>query len=379
MKVIHLIRFSLVIGIFVAYMITYTSCNIDKSQTNFAADSAALTFPKVYAKIETQPVSVAHDAADDPCIWINKLDSSRSLIIGTNKKEGLEVYNMRGQLVQNFPVGRLNNVDIRYNVPFGGDTVDVIVATNRTHNSLSVFTINQQFMHVKNVSNTDLMSQVEEVYGFALGKSVSTHQLFAFVVGKDGTFEQWELNGETGKFTGEIVRTHKFNTICEGIVADDFNQKVFVAEENVGIWKMDMAPKATQKPTQIAEVNKVELMDDLEGMAIYYADSTTGYLLASVQGSNSYAIFERQTPHQYLGSFTVTDSNGIDGVQETDGLDVTNQAVMGFPNGLFIAQDGFNMNNGTLVNQNFKLVDWQQIANAFTPALKVNPDFNKSF
>lgn len=236
-------------------------------------------------------------------------------------------------------------------------------------------------MSVKSVSNDDLISTVEEVYGFALGKSVSTHQLYAFIVGKNGAFEQWELNGSEGSFKGNVIRKHKFSSICEGIVADDFNEKVFVAQEENGIWKMDMNPsKKNVAPKQIVDLNQnVGLTADMEGITMYYADSTNGYLIASVQGNNSYAIFNRQTPHDYVGSFTIAEADGIDGTQETDGLDVDNRAVEGFPNGVLIVQDGYNMQNNELINQNFKLVDWKQIANSFYPPLHVNPDFNKSF
>ncbi len=60
---------------------------------------------------------------------------------------------------------------------------------------------------------------------------------------------------------------------------------------------------------------------DLEGLAIYYAKNSKGYLIASSQGNNSYSIFEREEPNRYLGSFKVGVGT-IDEVEETDRLDV---------------------------------------------------------
>ena len=56
--------------------------------------------------------------------------------------------------------------------------------------------------------------------------------------------------------------------------------------------------------------------------------------------------------------FEIRDGNGIDGTQDTDGIDVTT-ADLGAPfaDGLFVAQDGEN--DGA--NQNYKLVPWTVI------------------
>ncbi|MDE0061165.1 MAG: phytase [Gammaproteobacteria bacterium] len=76
-----------------------------------------------------------------------------------------------------------------------------------------------------------------------------------------------------------------------------------------------------------------------------------------------FAVYRRECDYEYLGQFrAVADAAaGIDGVSETDGIDVTS-ANLGpaFANGLFIAQDGRNI--APAERQNFKLVPWQRIA-----------------
>ena len=83
----------------------------------------------------------------------------------------------------------------------------------------------------------------------------------------------------------------------------------------------------------------------------------------SSQGNNSYALFDREAPHDYLGSFRVIadNSKGIDGASETDGLDVISTPLgAAFPFGVFVAQDGRNITPAE--RQNFKLVPWDRIA-----------------
>ncbi len=76
----------------------------------------------------------------------------------------------------------------------------------------------------------------------------------------------------------------------------------------------------------------------------------------------SYAVFDRQGDNLYLFNFKIMASETIDGVKETDGIEAISQ-LLGelFPNGLFIAQDGFNHDGDTLKPQNFKLVRWEKI------------------
>ncbi len=61
---------------------------------------------------------------------------------------------------------------------------------------------------------------------------------------------------------------------------------------------------------------------DIEGLTIYYAPNGKGYLMASSQGNNSYAMYERQGKNRYVANFEITDGEKIDGTSDTDGIDV---------------------------------------------------------
>ncbi len=111
------------------------------------------------------------------------------------------------------------------------------------------------------------------------------------------------------------------------------------------------------------------LVPDIEGLALYYNHDGTGYLLVSNQTKNEYAIYRREGNNEYLNTFAIGAGNGIDGVTYTDGLDVVNYPLgSAFPFGAFVAQD--DENDGG--NQNFKMVPWQSIANAFNPPLTID-------
>ena len=86
-------------------------------------------------------------------------------------------------------------------------------------------------------------------------------------------------------------------------------------------------------------------------------------MVVSSQGNNSYALFRREGGNAYVGGFAVIadGATGIDGISETDGLDLTSASLgAGLEGGAFIAQDGRNVSPPE--NQNFKLVPWSVIA-----------------
>ena len=152
----------------------------------------------------------------------------------------------------------------------------------------------------------------------------------------------------------------------EGCVADDETGDLYVGEEGFGIWKYSAEPDGGDTRSAVALVEDGILTDDIEGLSILYGPDGGGYLLASNQGADSYALYRREGEHEFLGLFHVVadEATGIDGASETDGLDVTS-ANLGpaFPHGVFVVQDGRNITPED--RQNFKLVPWESIAEAF--------------
>ncbi len=134
---------------------------------------------------------------------------------------------------------------------------------------------------------------------------------------------------------------------------------------------------------QFAATNVSPLVPDIEGLSIYYGAEGTGYLIANSQGDSSYAVFSREGNNEYLGSFVVGDNNGIDQVNESDGLDIVNVGLGSeFPNGLLVVQDGANDPQFVVEDEeelenastNFKFVDWKEVASSFENPLKIDTD-----
>ncbi|ANW96174.1 hypothetical protein AXE80_07740 [Wenyingzhuangia fucanilytica] len=323
------------------------SCQSDKKDKS-------LLF-SVNAVRETEPVYTNDDAADDACIWINPNNVETSLIIGTNKKQGLCVYNLEGKLLHNYSVGKVNNVDIRDGFMLNNESVSIVTASNRTNNTITIHKVNSNGT-LSNVAIQPLKSNLREVYGLCMYQNdIDT---FVFVSGKSGGVEKWKLIAQENGVVGELVTTVKLDSQTEGMVADDELGFIYIAEEDVALWRFN-ADSFSDEKTLVAKVSDVNMKDDFEGVTIYKKENNSGYIILSSQGNNSYAMFDRQS-NQYLKSFTI-DDEVIDGTNDTDGIDVTSVSFKNFPKGFFIVQDGTNMDVGVKKNQNFKIVDFRDV------------------
>ena len=310
--------------------------------------------------VQTEVVMSQGDAADDPAIWVHPQTPALSRVLGTNKQQGLEVYDLQGKRVQHLPVGRLNNVDVRPGFELGGRTVDLAVATNRDHNSLSVFSIDRATGTVQAAG--EIATPVTDIYGLCLFKAPSG-EIYSFANDKDGTFVQHRLYGKGDKVEGELVRQFKVATQPEGCVADDRNQRLFLGEEDVAVWAVDARP---DQPATLTSVIKVggPVHDDIEGMGLYQTEKDN-YLVISSQGNDSYVVVDAEPPYALRGAFRVgvNAAAGIDGASETDGLEVTSANLGGaWSKGMLVVQDGRKRMPEQA--QNFKYIPWGEVAKA---------------
>ena len=320
----------------------------------------ATEIPVVLPTVQTEPVPSAGDAADDPAIWIHPDNRRASRVLGTDKRNGLGVYDLEGNQLQYLRVGRLNNVDVRHGFQLGGQRVDLAVASNRDNNSLHLFAIDPSHGELRDLG--EIATPLHEIYGLCMGQGADG-TLYAIANDKDGRFLQYRLDGGSGEARGELVREFSVASQPEGCVVDDQRQRLFIGEEGKAVWALDAGEKAATEMTRVIAVGG-PIAADIEGLAIYQHPQHP-YLVISSQGNDSYVVVDAEPPYQLRGSFRIGINSqlGIDGVSETDGLEVTSVDLGGQWNrGMLMVQDGRKrMPEG---NQNYKYVPWQSVAEA---------------
>jgi 3-phytase len=326
----------------------------------------APTFPIVHPTIETDPVASGADAADDPAIWANAANPAGSWVIGTDKQGGLHVYDMQGKSRYFAADGKMNNVDLRAGYRLAGRDIILVTASDRTNKAIAIYSLDTANGQLSNIADGVQPTGLSDPYGQCMyrGKNGRT---YVFISDPDGLVRQWELvPTRAGKVRARQVRDIRFGSQTEGCVADDASGTLYVAEEDVGLWRVTAEPVRNATPVSVDKVaSNSRVKDDMEGVGLYDLGGGRGYLIVSSQGNNSYAVYRREGDNAYLGSFSVMadPGKGIDGISETDGLDVSSANLgPGFEQGAMVAQDGRNML--PVQNQNFKFVPWSTIASA---------------
>lgn len=316
--------------------------------TDPGVSTASVTTASVTASGETVAVKSGDDAADDPAIWRNAANPQASLIVGTDKQAGLYVYGLDGKVRDFLDAGRVNNVDLA-ETPAG----IIVVASDRSDSAnahVALFRLDPVTAKLTALGRVPAGSG--EAYGLCLW--AAPEALTAFLVVKDGTIRQIALDPAAA--TGRIVRTMKLATQSEGCVVDPRTARLYVAEEDAGIWRFDARAAGSTVSVKVAGVDSARLFADAEGLAIA-ADGTGngGWLVASSQGDSSYAVW-RLADEAYVGRFRIT-AGTFGATEETDGIAIaTGSFGPAYPDGLMVAQDGSNQ-----PAQNFKLVSWAAI------------------
>ena len=334
--------------------------------TNRAEGLSGSTAP-VRPHTETTPVESAGDAADDVAVWVNQADPAASLVIGTDKRGGLESYDLKGRRIQRLPgpAGTFNNVDVRSGFSLGGQTVTLVGTAGR---KMSFFRIEPGTRQLRDVGARDFPSKYSEV-GYCMYRSAVSGRFYAFITEPDGDVRQYELFDQGGRVDARVVREWPLGEPAEGCVADDATGRLFVSEEKEGIWRFNAEPDAS--PVDRTQVDRVggggHLAADVEGLALVTQPGRDGFLLASSQGDSSFAIYRRDQDHAWLGQRQVVDGNAADGCSATDGVEAV-AADLGpdFPSGIFVCQDGKNTTPGAAGRQNFKFVRLDALLDAGT-------------
>ncbi|MDQ1295828.1 MAG: 3-phytase [Actinomycetota bacterium] len=192
----------------------------------------------------------------------------------------------------------------------------------------------------------------------------------------------------------------------EGMAVDQEEHVLYAAQETVGLWRIELRDGKFATPRLIDRVREFgtpwtydateeecvpdaptpdtpassgpggeHLSADVEGVTVYHAADGTGYVLASSQGDNTFAVYERSGRNRYVGSFRIAD--GVtDGVQHSDGSTVINVPLgRAFPRGLLITHDGEATPTGAdQESSNFKYLRWDRLATAFPEPLTIDTE-----
>ncbi|MFE9643632.1 phytase [Streptomyces sp. NPDC006365] len=413
------------------------------------ADSGAQPVA-VTAAVETPAVyddEAGGDAdADDPAVWVDPAAPARSIVLGTLKNAGLDVYGLNGQRLQHIAApaapgpdaesGRFNNVDVVYGFDLGGKKTDLALVSDRGRDRIRIYAIDPKAVAEGRPPLTDVtaatVSPVFSASETAVDEQRTAYGLAAYVEDGDAYVvvsrrSETRLkilklsagNGKVGYGTEDTIDIPGSFTLpdgtrwtpCadpgdraqfEGMAVDQETHTLYAAQEDVGLWRIPLDDAEFEKPVLLDKVREygvpwtydtaeeecvidtandpgyggTHLSADAEGITLYHAADGKGYVLASSQGDNTFAVYRREGGNAYVGQYEITDGPAADSVQESDGATVVNVPLGGaFPKGLLVTHDGqATPEDGDRDATNFKFVRWDALASAFPTPLTVDTE-----
>ena len=312
----------------------------------------------------TEPVK--YDT-DDPAIWINKADPSKSLVIGTDKDAdgALYVYDLEGKIVQDKVVRGLqrpNNVDLAYGLKLNGKATDIAITTERMTHKLRIFSL-PDMKPVDHGGIPVFEGETENEYRDLMGISIYTAKdgkMYAIVGRKNGPKTGgylWQyLLGDDGTGNVKATLVRKFGEYSgkkeiESIAVDNELGYVYYSDEQMGVRQYYADPEKGNQ--QLALFGTTGFKVDHEGISIYKLNAKTGYILVSDQGANRFQIFSREGTKENPFEHRLLKIAAVQATQ-SDGSDVVNVPLNAtFKHGLFVVMSD---------DKTFHYYRWEDIA-----------------
>jgi 3-phytase len=325
---------------------------------------AAAADTPIQPLVVTEPVFFD---SDDPAIWINRKDPSKSLVLGTCKHAengGLYVFDLAGKIDRKRTVlglKRPNNVDLAYDFSLGGKRVDIAVVTERGANQLRVFTVPD--LTAIDGGGLPVFEGVSErlPMGIALYRRPRDGAMYAIVsrsTGPSGSY-LWQYRLEdngSGRVRGTKVRefgTYSGTKTAESVAVDQELGFVYYSDERFGVRQYHADPDAPDANKELGVFATEPFTGDREGISIYATAPGRGYIVVSNQDGHTFRIYRREGEkgapyaHPFLREVALA-------ARTSDGSDITSANVgPQFPGGLFVAMSD---------DKTFHYYSWAQLA-----------------
>ncbi|MFC4220923.1 phytase [Flagellimonas marina] len=283
---------------------------------------------------------------DDPAIWVNPDDASKSIVFGTDKETngGIYAFDLEGKIIREKSITgiqRPNNVDLEYGFQLNDSVaVDVIAFTEREKQQIRLFSVpDMKPLDGGGFPVFEDETDVEQrlAMGISLYKSLKDSSVYAIVgrkIGPSGSYlYQYKFESDSTGISANLVR--KFGSFTggkeiEAIAVDNEMGYVYYSDEGECIKKYYAEPSMGNE--ELSCFGGELFLEDIEGIAIARYPNGEGYIIVSDQQRGQFNIFSRKE-NSFIKAVNLS-------TLETDGCDaVTVPLSDTFPNGLFVAMN----------------------------------------
>ena len=285
--------------------------------------------------VQTQPTRAAEANS-----VVLLLTAQGPRLVGTGGEGGLEVYGIDGARLAQVPAGRAAGVDVRYGVPLAGRAGTVLASLDESANTLRFFAV-EDSLALREVSARPIP------LGFAgeslcLYRSARDGGLHVFALGADGEIQQLQVfDAPGGKLDARPVRRLHVASEASYCVADDRGADLYIAEQQVGVWRFGADPEAESVPQLIDAARLGRITEEVGGLALYDGGPGARRLIVSNASADNFHVYDREQDHKHLGTFALgAGPAGIGAVKAAGGLFAGSLPIGDrFPAGMLVAMD----------------------------------------
>jgi len=262
-----------------------------------------------YAANSTQ---TSYEDIADSAVWQSK---SASLLIASLEDDGVAVYNDKGMEIQRIDSEPALGVDVRYELQSdSGKSVDVAAIGLPDSDAIGLYAVDANSAQpLKEVGRIKLNFKPE---GVCLIKNVTTGTVSVIGYSESGLVAQFKLMYDDNRVTSLFniegkaspVRELQIGGELSGCVSDDVNGKLYVLEQDLGIWSYGNDPENVTERQLVNVVEPLGSLKELENIDIINHAGGKATLVVADEG-NGFFLFDSQT-HKQLASFN------IEGVEE---------------------------------------------------------------
>lgn len=267
-----------------------------------------ITLTSLLAPLQAQTLTptlqadAAYDDVGDSALW-HRDGQAAPWLLSTQEGDGLSLFDERGELLVQLDDHEAIAVDLRYQVAFGEQRLDLVAVADADEDAVRLYRLDAQRPYMRELGQLQLDHTPE---GLCLYQNVFNGQLLVTTYEEFGQVSQYRLQHDNGRLSSLLhdeelarpVRRFEVGGELSACVADDELGVLYVAEQNLGIWRYGADPENVKERSLLAATEPFGALQEIEGMDVLYtagdnrviaADEDQGYF---VFGSDGQALGE---------------------------------------------------------------------------------------
>lgn len=281
----------------------------------FICHALALALPLVaFAQSNLLTTQTSYENIADAVSWISP-NGQQTLLIASLEADGIAVYDKFGVERQHITALTSQGADVRYNMRSSGHIIDILATALPEENSIAFYQVDGSADQPLTALGQFAIDIAPE--GVCLYQDPTTGVTSAAAFSKQGDLAQYRLDYDGKKVSSHLwdeqgnpkpVRLIHVGGELSGCVADDEAGVLYIAEQNVGIWRYGADPENVKDRALIDVAKPLGHLVEVENLELALQDNGQGYLMVADE-SQGFVFYNRSTG-QYITQFD------LDGIEE---------------------------------------------------------------